>query len=129
MCFTSIPPYFRKVTHNTSRCHFGSTRPNWLLDSRASHHVNNDRSALSIHAIYDGTDELLIVYCISLPISHIGSMVLHTSNFCFVLSNVLYVPPISHNILCLSQLCHDNNISIIFFSSSFHVKDLPSNNL
>ena len=47
----------------------------------------------------------------------------------FVLNNVLYVPHISRNVLSLSRLCQDNNISIIFFSLSFHVKDLSTNNL
>ncbi|XP_021764200.1 uncharacterized protein LOC110728841 [Chenopodium quinoa] len=32
----------------------------WLLDSGASHHVTNDLNNLSLHAPYDGTEELLV---------------------------------------------------------------------
>ena len=32
----------------------------------------------------------------------------------------------SKNIISISQLCHDNNISIVFSSTSFHMKDLKT---
>ncbi|KAK1407993.1 hypothetical protein QVD17_39622 [Tagetes erecta] len=32
----------------------------WLFDSGASHHITNDLQALSLHAPYDGTEELII---------------------------------------------------------------------
>lgn len=50
-----------------------ATSPTWLLSSGASHHVTDDLSNLSIHAPYDGTEELLIGDGSSLPISYIGS--------------------------------------------------------
>lgn len=46
----------------------------WLLHSEASHYVTNDLGILSLHALYDGTEELIIGDGSSLPITHIGSL-------------------------------------------------------
>lgn len=95
--------------HNTSHSHNDIASPgfspyvltatilrtinhDWLIVSRASHHVTNDLATLSLHTPYNGYDTLTIGDGASLPISHIGSMILHTPSFSFVLSNVLYVP-------------------------------------
>lgn len=99
----------------------------WLLDSGASHHVTNDLNDLSQHNPYNGNEQLVIGDGTSLPITHIGSMYLNISDFPILLSNVLYVPKISRNILSLSRLCHDNNILISFSSSYFVIKDLSNN--
>ncbi|KAD3067509.1 hypothetical protein E3N88_35389 [Mikania micrantha] len=37
-----------------------NSQPTWLFDSGASHHITNDLSTLSLHAPYDGTEELVI---------------------------------------------------------------------
>ncbi|KAL4574289.1 hypothetical protein LXL04_021117 [Taraxacum kok-saghyz] len=45
------------------KCQFCFTKDNntnWMFDSGASHHIINDLDALSLHAPYDGTDELII---------------------------------------------------------------------
>ena len=49
----------------------------WLLDSGASHYVTNDLNNLSLHALYDGTEELVIGDGSSLPISNTGSFSLY----------------------------------------------------
>ncbi|KAI3728695.1 hypothetical protein L6452_17336 [Arctium lappa] len=56
----------------------------WILDSGASHHVTNDINNLSLHAPYDGSDELIIGDGSSLPISNTDvwtSPVLSYDNF------------------------------------------------
>lgn len=87
----------------------------WMLDSGASHHVTNDLNNLSLHAPYDGTDELLVGDGMGLQISHIGSLKL--SNL--ILNHVLVVPAITKNIISVSQLCKDNPVSILFSSNFF----------
>ena len=91
----------------------------WLLDSGASHHVINNLSNLSLHAPYDGTEKLLVGDGMGLHISHIGTMNL----FNLQLNNVLVVPTMTKNIISISQLCKDNNISIHFSSTCFFLKD------
>jgi len=40
-----------------------------------------------------------------------------------VLSSVLYVPTLKHNLLSVKQLCQDNNCIVVFNDSSICVKD------
>lgn len=96
----------------------------WLLDSGASHHVTNDLNNLSLHAPYDGTEELVIGDGSSLPISNAGSFSLSTPTKNFSFSNVLHVPNISRNILSISKFCQENNTSIEFLPFLFRVKEL-----
>lgn len=91
----------------------------WLLDSGASHHVTNDLNNLSLHAPYDGTEELLVGDGMGLKISHIGSMYLSSLK----LNNVLVVPAMTKNVISLSQLCKDNPVSITFSSNFFSIKE------
>ena len=39
------------------------------------------------------------------------------------LTRVLHVPQLSHKLLSVRQLCHDNNCSVIFDSDFDHFKD------
>lgn len=90
-----------------------------MLDSGASHHVTNDLNNLSLHALYDGTDELLVGDGMGLKISHIGSLKL--SNL--ILNHVLVVPAITKNMIFVAQLCKDNPVSILFSSNFFSIKE------
>ncbi|KAK9048876.1 hypothetical protein SSX86_032155 [Deinandra increscens subsp. villosa] len=105
----------------------GSTKTNWLFDSGASHHVTSDLNNLSLHAPYDGTEELVIGDGSCLKITHIGSIIINTSHTPLILTNVLCVPSISKNIISISRLCRDNNLLIQFYSSVFVIKDRASN--
>lgn len=112
-----------KPQANTTNLATSSNTSPWILDSGASHHVTADLNNLSLHAPYDGTDELTMGDGKGLKITHYGSIKFSPS---FTLNNVLVVPAISKNIISISQLCLDNNISISFSSSSFIVKDLTT---
>ncbi|KAI3826502.1 hypothetical protein L1987_00550 [Smallanthus sonchifolius] len=77
----AIPPFTRnvQVSRQSPQVHMmgvqnNPTQTNWLLDSGASHHVTNDLKALSLHAPYDGTEELIIGDGSSLTITHIGTL-------------------------------------------------------
>lgn len=67
----------------------------WLLDSGASHHVTNEVNNLSLHALYDGTEEPVIGDGSTLPILNTGSFSHSTSTNTFKFFNVLHVPTIS----------------------------------
>lgn len=97
---------------------------NWLLDSRASHHVTKDLANLSVSSKYNGSDQLVVANCKGLPIEHSGSTSIPTSSTPIHLSNVLHVPFVTQNLISVSQLCKTNNVSIEFFPSHFEVKSL-----
>ena len=59
-----------------------------------------------------------------LPITHTGSTSLLHSNQEFSLTNVLYVPNITKNLISISKFCRSNNASIEFLPFFFLVKDL-----
>lgn len=100
-----------------------STSADWLFDSGASFHATNDPNNLSIHAPYDGTEELVIGDGSCWQISHIGSVIIHTP---LILKNVLYVPSLSRSIISIYRLCLDKNFLIVFYSFVFFIKDLHS---
>ncbi|KAL4591677.1 hypothetical protein LXL04_004647 [Taraxacum kok-saghyz] len=121
-------PSLPKTTYPTAQANVmtsnqSDNNTNWMFDSGTSHHIINDFDALSLHAPYDGTDELVIGDGSSLTITHVGSLTLSFSNNSFFLQNVLCVPSISRNIISISRLCLDNNILIAFFYFHFFIKD------
>lgn len=101
-----------------------SSPPSWLFDSSASHHITNDLSNLSIKEDYHGTDNLQVANGNQLPITHIGSTTLSTNRSSLKLSDILYVPNVTQNLISVSQLCQTNKVSIEFFPWHFEVKDL-----
>jgi hypothetical protein len=97
---------------------------NWLLDSGANSHVTTDLNNLSSFYEYTGPDQLLTGSGNGLPISHIGSCALTVHGLSIRLTNVLYVPQFSTNLISISQLLQDNpTISLTFSSSSCFIKD------
>ena len=84
------------------------------LDSAASHNMTTDLSNLSINYEYDGTDEVVIGDGSGLPVSHIGSLSLASSNRVFHLRDTLCVPTIQKNLFPFTTLP-----SIIMFTLNF----------
>lgn len=101
-----------------------TTTPPWLLDSGAFHHVTSDLYNLSLHAPYQGSDDIMIGDGTTLPIKHTGSTSFPISNTHFSLTNVLCVPNITKNLISISKFCISNNASIEFLPYTFLVKDL-----
>ncbi|KAI4324081.1 hypothetical protein L6164_023645 [Bauhinia variegata] len=114
-----VKPNANAITMHPSQNH-------WLLDSGASHHITNDFGNLSLTSEYPGSDQLHVAYGNTLPISHTGSATLHAPHSSITLPNVLYVPRVKHNLLSVSQLCNENNVSVEFFPSCFKVKALET---
>ena len=96
----------------------------WLLDSGASHHVTTDLNNLSLHAPYNGVDNIMIGDGKGLPITHTGSTTISTSTISFNLNDVLCVPEIKRNLLSIYKFCVANNVSFEFLPWCFLVKDL-----
>lgn len=71
------------VSQNTTSTSFVA-----LASHVVTHHITNDLANLSLHAPYDGTDELIIGDGSSLPISHIGSFSICTSTHSFIFTNM-----------------------------------------
>ena len=80
----------------TANCAASSQENNhkWLVDSTASHSMTTDLSNLSINSEYDRTNEVVIGDGSGLPVSHIGSLSLASSNRVFHLHDTLCVPTI-----------------------------------
>jgi len=65
----------------------------------------------------------------NLPISHIGSVSLPTSNTSFHLQDVLCVPKMQKKLISIALFCITNNVSIELFPHCFHVKDLQTRDI
>ena len=74
-------------------------------------------SPISLHNLYNDSDDVIVGDGSSLSISDIGSFTLHSSHFIIKFNNVLVVPHISHSIISVSQFSRDNNAYAEFFPS------------
>ena len=95
----------------------------WIVDSGASHHITTDLANLSFHSPYTASDQLVIGDGSGLHISHTGSVSLPTCSAPLLLTNVLYVPSMSRNLISVSALCATNRVEVVFFESHFQVQD------
>ena len=109
----------------TANCAASSQGKNhkWLIDSAASHNMTTDLSNLSINYEYDGTDEVVIGDGSGLPVSHIGSLSLASSNHVFHLRDTLFVPKIQKNLISVHHFTKHNNVYLEFHPTYFLVKD------
>jgi hypothetical protein len=109
----------------TANCAACSQQKNhkWLVDLAASHNMTTDLSNLMINSEYDGTDEVVIGDGSGLPVSHIGSLSLKSSNHVFHLRDTLCVPTIHKNLIYVHHFTKHNNVYIEFHPTYFLVKD------
>ena len=109
----------------TANCATSSQGKNqkWLVDSAASHNMTTDLSNLSINSEYDGTDEVVIGDGSGLPVSHIGSLSLASSNRVFHLRDTLCVPTIQKNLIFVHHFTKHNHVYLEFHPTYFLVKD------
>ena len=103
----------------------GPADEGWYLDSGATHHLTNNMANMHIREEFKGNDQLIIGNGQGLPITHVGNASLrsgHTTT-CILLKDMLLVPSITKNLLSISKLTSDNNISVEFCGNVCFVKD------
>ncbi|KAH9659677.1 hypothetical protein KPL70_023950 [Citrus sinensis] len=84
----------------------------WYLDSGATHHLTN-----SVQNLTDGNGQ-------GLQITHIGNACLYTSfGACIHLRDILCVPKITKNLISISKLLSDSDITIEFSFDACFLKD------
>lgn len=98
------------------------------MDSGATHHLTPDLNNLQHSTPYFGTKQVVIGNGKSLPILNIGSKSLcsPSTSSSVKLKSILHAPHLSHNLINIARLCHDNRAFIEFYSTHFLVKDIQS---
>ena len=99
------------------------TGQEWYPDSGASAHITNDGSQLQSAQPYLGNDQVIVGNGDYLPISHIGSIPLHTPKGILPLADVLVCPAITKSLLSVSKLTSDYPCEFTFDDECVLVKD------
>ena len=99
------------------------TGQEWYPDSTASAHITNDGSQLQSSAPYLGNDQVIVGNGDYLPITHIGSIPLHTPKGILPLDDVLVCPAITKSLLSVSKLTSNYPCEFTFDDESVLVKD------
>ncbi|PKU77959.1 Retrovirus-related Pol polyprotein from transposon TNT 1-94 [Dendrobium catenatum] len=107
------------------RGHRGRGR-DWYIDSGASSHFTHSVDNLQQPTSYQGMDSITVGNGQNLPIANSGSDILPTPSSKLLISNIYHVPHLTHNMLSVSNLTNDNNVSISFSQSGFSIKDLKT---
>lgn len=95
----------------------------WYPDSAATAHITNNAAQLSSSEPYMGNDQVMVGNGDFLPITHIGSIPLHTPQGILPLADVLVCPEITKSLLSVSKLTADFPCEITFDSDSVFIKD------
>ena len=102
----------------------GPADEGWYLNSGATHHLTNNMANMHIKEEFKGNDQLIRGNGQGLTITHVGNASLrsgHTTT-CILLKDMLLVPSITKNLLSISKLTLDNNISVKFCGNVCFVK-------
>ena len=94
------------------------------MDSGATHHLTNNLQNLNMGMKYSGNQLLHVGNGEGLNISHIGYACFHTScDSLLHLNDILCVPAITKNLISISKLLKDNDITIEFVANLCFIKD------
>ena len=99
------------------------TGQEWFPDSGASAHITNNGSQLQSSEPYLGTDQVIVGNGVFLPITHVGSIPLHTNKGILPLNDVLVCPDITKSLLSVSKLTSDYPCEFTFDDASVLIKD------
>jgi hypothetical protein len=83
---------------------------NWYTDSGVTDHITGDLEKLVVWDKYLGNDQVHIASGSGMDIDQIGHSVIHTSTHDLALSNVLYVPQASKNLVPIHRFTLDNRL-------------------
>ncbi|PKU82537.1 Retrovirus-related Pol polyprotein from transposon TNT 1-94 [Dendrobium catenatum] len=95
----------------------------WFLDSGASSHLTADASQLHSSQPYVGSSNVQVGSGHQLPITHSGQGILPTLTSKLILPHILHVPHLTHNLLSVHRLTHDNPCYVLFHANGFLIKD------
>ena len=96
-CLTFTTPYAHSTIHYSN---LGNSL-DWVVDSCVSHHVTMDLATFALHEPYTTSNSVVIGDGIGLSIANIGSFTLTSLHTPLLFSNVLHVPVMSKNLICL----------------------------
>ena len=98
----------------------------WLADSAATDHVTASLNQLSFPKPYPSQEQLTVGNGQNLPITHIGNLLIPSSNSAIQLKNVLRVPSIASNLASIHKICYDNNYSCYFDANTLLIQALAT---
>ena len=108
----------------------GPADEGWYLDSGATHHITNNMANMHIRDQFTGAYQPIIRNGQGLPITHVGDafFLFKSSNSThkhspIALKDILLVPSITKNLLSISKLTTNNNLSVEFLGNVCFVKD------
>ncbi|PKU65522.1 Retrovirus-related Pol polyprotein from transposon TNT 1-94 [Dendrobium catenatum] len=103
-----------------------NSHDNWFLDSGATSHLTNSLENMTLSTPYQGSDNVTIGDGRSLSIANSGVGILPTPTRKLKLSQIFHSPQLRFNLLSISKLTRDNDISITFNPAGFVFKDLKT---
>ncbi|PKU62337.1 Retrovirus-related Pol polyprotein from transposon TNT 1-94 [Dendrobium catenatum] len=129
-CWHRLNVYVPQTTNTNNRAMVAAsdsaTNNNWFLDSGASAHLTNSLDNLSIASPYQGSDSITIGDGRSMSIANSGTGSLPIPARKLTLDQILHIPELKYNLLSISKLTRDNNISITFEPNGFCLKDIKT---
>ena len=100
---------------------------NWLFDSGANAHITNDLAQVPTARDYHGTDHVNgVVGGTGLHISKVGHSYIRTPHQTFKLSNTLYCPNATTNVISINRFTTDNKCSLTLSPTSYHVQGMQT---
>ncbi|KAL4376343.1 hypothetical protein GQ457_02G016120 [Hibiscus cannabinus] len=96
----------------------------WYPDSGATHHLTKDFSNLQVESVIPASGNVQVGNGTSLPIKFSTQSSLLGCSKNLKLNNLLYVPGITKNLLSVSKLTQNNQVSLEFFPSYCQARDL-----
>ncbi|PKU60409.1 Retrovirus-related Pol polyprotein from transposon TNT 1-94 [Dendrobium catenatum] len=121
--------YVPTAPSTTNRALVAATEnsPNtWFLDSGATSHLTHSMDNLSVSTPYQGSDGIMVGDGRSVSIANSGVGLLPTPLRKLTMSQILHTPELYYNLISISKLIQDNDISITFDSQGFMMKDLKT---
>ena len=100
----------------------------WFIDSDATHHMTTYSNTLDVSDHYFGTGNVVVGNGQTLDISSVGytSLPSYQSSKSLHLTNVIYVPQITKNLINVVKFTQDNDVILEFDSHCSFVKDKKS---
>jgi hypothetical protein len=97
----------------------------WFFDTGASTHMSSG-SGIHSSSLTPFSSFITVGSGARLPVTHTAATTIPTPSAPLHLNNVLVAPSLIKNLVSIRQLTRDNNVSVEFDTTSFSIKDLPT---